>query len=361
MIVRRALSVSETQVSSAQPFAELIADWQEQHGRHDLPWQLERTAYRVWLSEIMLQQTQVATVIPYFERFLARFPDVPSLAAAPLESVLALWAGLGYYARARNLHACARLVVENYQGQFPTSVDELCALPGIGRSTAGAIVALAFGQRAPILDGNVRRVLSRYLAIEGLIDDPAVVRDLWAQAERLLPDEPRIIPYTQGLMDLGATVCTRAKPRCDTCPLQLHCAAHQRSLTSVIPARRSRRSPPLRETCMLLAVDGQRIFFERRPAAGLWGGLLSLPEAATEDWDVRLNQLGLRPLAAPSLRAEFVHSFTHFRLRIRALHVPVEPVALAAEGLGSWFSAEEALALGVPAPIARILREPPAT
>lgn len=357
MIVRRALSVPETQVSSAETLAELIVGWQRQHGRHDLPWQLERSAYRVWLSEIMLQQTQVTTVIPYFERFLARFPDVDSLAAAPLESVLALWAGLGYYARARNLHACARLIVDEHGGQFPASVDALCSLPGIGRSTAGAIVALAFGRRAPILDGNVRRVLSRFFAIEGSMSDPRVLRALWSQAERLLPDDQEIVPYTQGLMDLGATVCTRGQPRCDACPLRSHCAAHRQGLTATIPAPRSRRELPLRETCLLLADDGQRMFFERRPAVGLWGGLLCPPEAANDRWAARLAQLGLRALAAPSLRAEFVHTFTHFRLRIRALHVRVESVALAAEGSARWLTGEEALVMGVPAPVARILRE----
>jgi A/G-specific adenine glycosylase len=357
MNVRRALSVPESDVSSVDPFAVLVVRWQRQHGRHDLPWQVDRSPYRVWLSEIMLQQTQVTTVIPYFERFVARFPDVGSLAAAPIEAVLALWAGLGYYARARNLHACTRQIIERFGGRFPETVADLSSLPGIGRSTAGAIAALAFGQRAPILDGNVKRVLSRQFAIDGPVDQPATQRALWARAERLLPGADDIRPYTQGLMDLGATVCTRAQPRCEACPVQAHCIARHEGLTAAIPARRLRKALPLRETCLLLADDGQRLLFERRPSAGLWGGLLSLPESDADGVADALRGLGLTPLGPPDCRVTFVHGFTHFRLRILALHVSVGPVEQAAEGGRLWLPAAEALALGVPAPVARILRD----
>jgi len=257
--------------------ADTLLAWFDTHGRHDLPWQHPRTPYRVWISEIMLQQTQVSTVVPYFERFLQRFPDVHSLAAAAQDDVLALWSGLGYYARARNLHRAAQHIVERHDGKFPTTLEAWLALPGIGRSTAGAILAQAFEQRQPILDGNVRRVLARYHAIDGWPGDRAVQDQLWKRAEAATPHR-RIADYTQAIMDLGATVCTRT-PRCNQCPLSTGCGAHRLGRTADFPGRRPRKTLPVRLTAMLVLRDENgRILLVRRPPTGIWGGLWSLPE-----------------------------------------------------------------------------------
>ena len=349
----RALSGPETEVSSAHEFAATVVRWQRAHGRHDLPWQLDRSAYRVWLSEIMLQQTQVATARPYFERFVARFPDLASLAAAPLESVIGLWAGLGYYARARNLHACARAVIA-LGGEFPQDVASLAALPGVGRSTAGAIAALAFGQRAAILDGNVKRLLSRYYAITAPVDEAATLRRLWACAEQLAPTDD-IGSYTQGLMDLGASLCTRQRPACHECPLRQSCAAFRKGLVSVIPARRPRKAAPRRECCFLLIDDGEAMLFERRPPSGIWGGLLSLPEAAPGQVDVALAALGLEATSAPQSLPAITHAFTHFSLLISPWLISVRPCGGVGESGRIWLRADEAVDLGVPAPVLRLL------
>ncbi|HVT35954.1 MAG TPA: A/G-specific adenine glycosylase, partial [Nevskiaceae bacterium] len=251
-------------------FSARLLAWFDQHGRHDLPWQHPREPYRVWLSEIMLQQTQVTTVMPYFERFLARFADVQALAAAPLDDVLALWSGLGYYARARNLHACAQTVVREHGGEFPRDIETMMALPGIGRSTAGAILAQAHGQRHAILDGNVRRVLSRHAAVPGWTGEPAVQKKLWAIAESLLP-QARLPDYTQALMDLGATVCTARKPACDACPVRADCAARTQQRVAEFPAAKPKRARPQRRSLMLLIENARgEILFERRAAAGIW-------------------------------------------------------------------------------------------
>ena len=285
-----------------------VVRWQRRHGRHDLPWQGTRSAYRIWLSEIMLQQTQVATVIPYYERFVARFPDVTALAAASLDEVMRYWAGLGYYARARNLHACARRVVDEHQGHFPEEAAALAQLPGIGRSTAAAIAAFTHGERNPILDGNVRRVLARVFAVSGPATREPALSQLWSLAGQVLeqaPDTLDMRAYTQGLMDLGALVCTRRRPDCAHCPLQAVCQAWHRGLQDTLP--QSTRRPPLpHQHCIqLIWQSGTGILLERRPESGIWGGLWSLPQL--EDHDALILALTRRGLHNNAARN------THYR------------------------------------------------
>ena len=307
---------------------ELLA-WFDRHGRHDLPWQRDPTPYRVWVSEIMLQQTRVAAVIPYFERFMARFPDVATLAAAGLDDVLARWSGLGYYARGRNLHAAARVVAEEHGGRFPDTLEGLVALPGIGRSTAGAILALAFGQRQPILDGNAKRVLARYHAVAGWPGEPAVEKRLWSFAERHTP-ERRVGDYTQAVMDLGATLCTRTKPVCLLCPVASGCRARAAGDPAGFPTPRPKRPYPTRETLLVVMRDPcGRVLVERRPPAGIWGGLWCFPEAsaahdprsAAESCARRHHLKPGRVRALPPVE----HGFTHFRLRATPVVVSVAP------------------------------------
>ncbi|MDA0190210.1 MAG: A/G-specific adenine glycosylase [Proteobacteria bacterium] len=346
-----------TRCTEITDFADRLIVWQRRHGRHDLPWQQTRDPYRIWLSEIMLQQTQVTTVIPYYARFLARFPDLAALAAAPLEAVLEHWAGLGYYARARNLHRCAQTLVATHGGRFPESPEAIAELPGIGRSTAAAIAAFAFGARAAILDGNVKRVLARHFGIERWPGETQTERALWTLAESLLPARD-IAAYTQGLMDLGATVCTRRRPRCDDCPLHAGCLARTQGRQEALPVSRPRKPLPLRRTGMFLLTDGERVLLERRPPSGIWGGLLSLPEAdsATPEAAQALARrhgcelLETRPL--PPLR----HTFTHFQLDIDALRCTVRrDGAPAADANAHWLPLATALAAGLPAPVGKLL------
>jgi A/G-specific adenine glycosylase len=333
------------------PFTEQLIAWQKVAGRHDLPWQKTRDAYRIWLSEIMLQQTQVSTVIPYYAHFLDSFPDVRALAAAPVEAVIAHWAGLGYYARARNLHRCAQQVVATYAGEFPDSVEALAALPGIGRSTAAAIAAFAFGRRAAILDGNVKRVLCRQFGVAGFPGSTAIDRSLWALAESLLPDND-IEVYTQGLMDLGATLCTRSRPRCADCPVAAGCVARRDGRQAELPTAKPRAKVPERQATFVLFTDGQRLLFERRPPSGLWGGLLVPPEGEPATLAARLGlQLGeVRDL--PPLR----HAFTHFRLTLAPVLCRVAAQSGAAESGLEWVDIEKAAGAGVPTPIRKLIR-----
>ncbi len=336
--------------------AALVA-WQAQYGRHDLPWQRERSAYRVWVSEIMLQQTQVATVTGYFERFMRRFPDLASLAAAPLDEVLHLWSGLGYYSRARNLHRAAQRVLSEHGGELPDDPDALAELPGIGRSTAAAIVALAYGRRACILDGNVKRVLVRYFAIDGPPGHSATERELWRRAEQCTPDTD-IGVYTQAIMDLGATLCTRREPRCTVCPLRQGCAALRAGRVQQLPAPRVRRARPTRRVVMLLAVDPQGcVLLQRRPPQGVWGGLWTPPQfehrdAATRYCATTLSAAQFDGAALPTLR----HAFTHFELEITPLRArcPRPSGVVDADGL-LWYNAREPAHIGLPAPIASLL------
>jgi A/G-specific adenine glycosylase len=337
-------------------FAERVVRWQASHGRHDLPWQRTRDAYRIWVSEIMLQQTQVATVLPYYARFLADFPDVRSLAAAPIERVLELWSGLGYYRRAHLMHACAVAVVERHGGEFPADVDALASLPGVGRSTASAIAAFAFGVRAAILEGNVRRVLARHCGVEGWPGEAKVQAKLWALAESRLPDRA-IEAYTQGTMDLGATVCTRGRPRCDACPVALDCVALASGRVDELPAPRPRRETPRRETRLLAIERAGEILFEKRPATGIWAGLWSLPEIAM-DADVVTAiraRFGVDAACCEAL-PPLTHAFTHFTLTMHPARVRVSDWPRRAESPGhAWLTREDAKRAALPAPIRRLL------
>jgi A/G-specific adenine glycosylase len=338
-------------------FAARVVAWQAAHGRHDLPWQSSRDPYRVWLAEVMLQQTQVGTAIPYYKRFCARFPDVASLAAASLADVLSLWAGLGYYARARNLHACAGQVMERFGGRFPSEAGVLVQLPGIGRSTASAIAAFCTGAREPILDGNVKRVLARHFAVPGDVTSASVVRLLWDTAAALLPASADMPAYTQGLMDLGATVCTRTAPKCAACPLARTCMARRSGRVGQFPAARRRRAAPLRRAWALLALHEGRVLLQRRAPAGVWGGLHSLPQFSSA---AALRRAAGGIDAAPKLRALPTrrHAFTHFVLALmpRRLDVRSPPPALQEDNL-VWLPLAGIESAPLPAPILALLRE----
>jgi A/G-specific adenine glycosylase len=327
-------------------FAAQLTRWQRRAGRHDLPWQQKDRAdpYRVWLSEIMLQQTQVATVIPYYQRFLARFPDLAGLAAAPAEEVMALWSGLGYYARARNLQRAAQVIVARHGGRFPRRIEDIAALPGIGRSTAAAVAVFAFGARAAILDGNVKRVLARAFGVAGFPGDKAVEARLWALAESLLPARG-IRAYTQGLMDLGATLCTRRKPRCGDCPVAAQCVARRENRIAELPAPRAKRAVPQRAVRVLVLRHRGRVLLQQRPPHGIWGGLLSLPELP----DGKLPRRYADAVPLPAVR----HAFTHFRLDILPLVAKVSRRDTAPGGI--WLGLKEIDAAPLPAPIRKIL------
>ncbi|WP_374599894.1 A/G-specific adenine glycosylase [Niveibacterium sp.] len=335
-------------------FADTLIAWQRAHGRHDLPWQASRDAYRVWLSEIMLQQTQVDTVIPYYQRFLARFPDLASLAAAPVDDVLALWSGLGYYARARNLHATAQQIARMHGGRFPQSASAIAELPGIGRSTAAAIAAFCFGERAAILDGNVKRVLARHFGIEGFPGVRAVEQSMWALAESLLPAQG-VDTYTQSLMDLGATVCTRSRPRCADCPVTGSCVARQQGRQAELPTPRPTRVVPERQSRVLIARNDGAVLLQKRPPQGIWGGLYALPEIPDElDAEAHALALGLRANGGATPLPPLRHAFTHFRLTL-------EPQLLDVSGEGfhdpawRWAAPHEWDSLGLPTPVRRLL------
>jgi A/G-specific adenine glycosylase len=360
--------------AGASTFSAALIDWQRRAGRHDLPWQRTRDPYRIWVSEIMLQQTQVSTVLGYYERFVSDFPDVAALAAAPLDSVLRHWSGLGYYSRARNLHACARAVIERHGGAFPQATDALEALPGIGRSTAAAIAAFAWGLRAPILDGNVKRVLCRVFAIEGFPGERAVEQRLWTIAARELPESGhgRMETYTQALMDLGATLCVRARPRCDACPVAARCEARAQGRVDVLPAARPARAVEVRTADWLLLRAGGAVLLERRPETGLWGGLWSLPELAAPERQAapeRLDaaaataraaaRLGL-PLQALRPVAEIRHAFTHFRLRARVWRADVAAGTPPPEG-HLWLELAGAQGAPLPRPVKTLLTGPAVT
>jgi A/G-specific adenine glycosylase len=336
-------------------FAATVIDWHAKHGRHDLPWQGRSDAYATWVSEVMLQQTQVATVIPYYVRFMARFADVAALAAATLDEVMKHWSGLGYYSRARCLHRAAQTVCERHGGAFPTRFDDVAALPGIGRSTAGAIMALAYGERYAILDGNVKRVLARVRGISGYPGDKGVADSLWNEAERLLPGEG-ISQYTQGLMDLGATVCLR-RPRCTDCPVSRQCVARREGTTATIPAPRPRKILPHRNTTMMVLEHRGNVLLEKRAPIGIWGGLWCLPELAAgidpklwceQQFGARVTQLQPMP--------EVQHGFTHFSLTIAPQRASVASVVTrAADASHDWLPLAEAKEAALPSPVRRIL------
>lgn len=339
-------------------FGQAVLAWFDRHGRTDLPWQHPITPYRVWVSEIMLQQTQVATVLGYFDRFMARFPKVSDLAVATEDEVLHLWTGLGYYSRARHLHRAARQIVEAYQGVFPDSVAALMTLPGVGRSTAGAIASIAFGIRAPILDGNVKRVLARYQALERPLVDAEAVRMLWSWAEHFTPNQ-RVNHYTQAMMDLGATVCTRARPQCGVCPLQTGCCAHRLGRVTDFPVPKPKKSLPQRRVVMPVFWDSAAgcVLLQRRPASGVWGNLWSLPERADADFSVLAHQHRLTLGAARPL-AEVRHRFSHFQLQIEPWLIEVSSTGLAiAEAGWLWYNLSRPPRLGLAAPIKTLLTQ----
>lgn len=339
------------------PFARALLNWYAAHGRKDLPWQRDRDPYRIWVSEVMLQQTQVATVIPYYERFITRFPSIAALAAAAEDTVLQHWTGLGYYARARNLHRAARLVVSQHGGVFPRELAAVQALPGIGESTAGAILAFAFDAPHAILDGNVKRVLARHFAVAGAPQTPAVLRRLWALAREHTPID-HTARYNQAIMDLGAMICTRA-PQCQRCPVAESCGALAQNAVRDYPAPRARRALPIRQVRMLLVQDASgAVLLHRRTASGIWGGLWSFPECAPEidpaafaSTTLGLN-LSLEP-SWPPLR----HTFTHFHLDILPQPARVIGATGVREPLPSamWYKLSQSLHGGVPAPVLNLL------
>jgi A/G-specific adenine glycosylase len=346
---------------SYQPseFSTRLLAWYAQHGRHHLPWQHDATPYRVWVSEVMLQQTQVATVIPYYERFMARFPSIESLASAPLDEVLHLWTGLGYYARARNLQACAKVLVTQHQGIFPRKIDELIALPGIGRSTAGAILALSAGQRHPILDGNVKRVLARVYGIEGDPGSAAVIAAMWTQSEVCTPTVG-VSAYTQAIMDLGATRCTRHRPACVVCPMNDQCMAACQGRQSELPGKKQKRFRPSREATLLIAEMTSHgscaVFVQQRPPSGLWGGLWSPPQFESEadalEWcrkELGGTQVDTR------LLAPIDHAFTHYHLRLKPVRVRCQPRLKIHDGSDQlWYPLDAPPRIGLPQPIRRL-------
>ena len=337
-------------------FATRLIEWQQRFGRGDLPWQGTREPYRVWLSEVMLQQTQVQTVIPYYQRFLARFPDVVALSKATLDEVLGLWSGLGYYARARSLHAAAR-VVAACGGYFPSSAEELARLPGVGRSTAAAIAVFAFGERAAILDGNVKRVLCRIFAVHGVPGQAAVDKRLWELAESLVP-EHSVEQYTQGLMDLGATLCVRSSPRCSQCPFTGFCEAERLGIHDRFPERARKPPLPERRTVMLVALHDGKVLLEKRPLTGVWGGLWSLPEYASFAAAARACAARAgTPAGPPRKLVPLAHRFTHFGLTIRPIVCRVaERVSVMEEPRLAWIDVEQAVAGSVPAPVRVLLK-----
>lgn len=334
-------------------FSTRVLTWYDRHGRKDLPWQTD-DPYRVWVSEVMLQQTQVATVIPYYERFIASFPDVGALADAAVDEVLSHWSGLGYYARARNLHAAAQQVRDQHAGVFPRDFEAVKALPGIGRSTAGAILALAFGERHAILDGNVKRVLARHEAVEGWPGRTAVAKRLWEIAERHTPSR-RLGAYTQAMMDLGATLCTRTRPACARCPVSEDCRAYADGNVEAYPGKKPKKERPLRQTTMVIAVDDDAVYLERRPAAGIWGGLWSFPEIGEADLDQWCRQrLGCVPGEAaswPTLR----HGFTHYDLDIRPVVVRFDNGSRAAADGACWYRLDDPAPGGIAAPVRKLI------
>ena len=338
-------------------FAAALLEWFDANGRRDLPWQVDPTPYRVWVSEIMLQQTQVGTAIPYYLRFMERFPEVGVLAEARLDEVLHLWSGLGYYARARNLHRAARAISRERGGRFPESLEDVMRLPGVGRSTAGAILALSRGQRHPILDGNVKRVLARCFGVMGYPGEPAVERALWSVADACTPGT-RVAEYTQGIMDLGATVCSRARPACLLCPVATDCVARSRGIQSDLPAPRPRARRPKRDAWVVVAMRGEhKVLLERRPPSGIWGGLWGLPEFPTREhadqWCREHLSAGASPVRGETVR----HAFSHFDFEMRPMvvHCMGRSINLRDDDRYRWYDVREPMKVGLPKPIATLI------
>ncbi|WP_065391127.1 A/G-specific adenine glycosylase [Photorhabdus namnaonensis] len=341
----------------AKQFSTVVLDWYHRYGRKTLPWQLEKTSYHVWLSEVMLQQTQVATVIPYFQRFISRFSDVTSLAAAPLDEVLHLWTGLGYYARARNLHKAAQQVVELHQGQFPTTFEDVVALPGVGRSTAGAILSLSQGKHFPILDGNVKRVLARCYAVEGWPGKKEVESSLWQISTNVTPAQ-EVEYFNQAMMDLGAMVCTRSKPKCEICPLNQGCIAYVNHSWTKYPGKKPKQSIPEKTAYFLLMQNNDAVWLEQRPPTGIWGGLFAFPQFESMDllngW---LEQSGISHSKHEQLTA-FRHTFSHFHLDIVPIKINILSFTTCMdENKGLWYNLQQPAAVGLAAPVEYLLQQ----
>ena len=341
-------------------FADKLLDWYEHHGRHDLPWQVRGDPYPVWISEIMLQQTQVTTVIPYYERFISQFPSLLDLAAANLDQVLYLWSGLGYYARARNLHKTARIIAEQYNGSFPEEIAELVALPGIGTSTAGAILAQSLGQRHPILDGNVKRVLARYYCIDGWPGHRETENRLWQLSDQNTPSE-KIAEYTQAIMDLGATICKRSNPDCPDCPIQSDCQALQYDKVNTYPHKRQKQTLPIKTATFLLLKNEQgEIYLIKIPPTGIWGGLWCLPELRRDlknKWDIKHLSANIHTDEATQV---IRHSFSHYHLDFTVIPATVEgdhSAGIMESTPTVWYNPAHPSQLGLAAPMKKIIPE----
>ncbi|CDG16838.1 A/G-specific adenine glycosylase [Xenorhabdus doucetiae] len=341
----------------AEQFSHAVLEWYHRYGRKTLPWQLEKTSYHVWLSEVMLQQTQVATVIPYFQKFISRFPDVTSLATAPLDEVLHLWTGLGYYARARNLHKAAQQVVTSHNGKFPTTFDDVVALPGVGRSTAGAILSLSQGKHFPILDGNVKRVLARCYAVDGWPGKKEVENQLWDISTRVTPKQG-VEYFNQAMMDLGAMVCTRSKPKCEICPLNAGCIAYANHSWANYPGKKPKQSIPEKTAYFLLMQHGDKVWLEQRPLSGIWGGLFAFPQfadqASLEQW---LKSSGITHSKLEQLTA-FRHTFSHFHLDIVPIRIDILSFdSCMDENKGLWYNLRQPATIGLAAPVEYLLQQ----
>ena len=332
-------------------FSNQLVSWYQQHGRKTLPWQLNKSPYKTWLSEVMLQQTQVATVIPYFERFINRFADINALAQAPLDEVLHLWTGLGYYARARNLHKAAQQMLLQHNGQFPASFEQVLALPGIGRSTAGAVLSLALGQHYPILDGNCKRVLARFAAIAGWPGEKKVEQQLWQLAEQLTP-QATVAEFNQAMMDLGATLCSRSKPRCAECPLKLKCKAALAGDQALYPGKKPKKTLPEKHSFWLLLQHNNQVLLTQRPASGLWGGLYGFLEFASASEREQYIALNALQYEHGTELAGFRHTFSHFHLWVQPLQLKLKqlPVAVQEQSAATWFTIDTIPPVGLSAP-----------
>ncbi|KKO44769.1 adenine glycosylase [Arsukibacterium ikkense] len=340
-------------------FSDQLLSWYQLHGRKTLPWQINKSPYKTWLSEVMLQQTQVATVIPYFEQFIQRFPDVKRLALAPLDEVLHLWTGLGYYARARNLHKAAQLIATEHDGQFPLEFEQVLALPGIGRSTAGAILSLASGQHYPILDGNCKRVLSRFAAIAGWPGNKAVEQQLWQLAEQITPGDGRVTAFNQAMMDLGATLCSRSKPRCVDCPLKLHCRAALAGEQTAYPGKKPAKTMPEKHSFWLMLQYHDQVLLQQRPASGLWGGLYGFVEFSSEQLRADYLQLNHLAVTRSQIQPAFRHTFSHFHLWIMPMLVQIDtkPGSVQEQTGAQWFTIAQLPQVGLSAPAKILLQQ----
>jgi len=332
-----------------EKFADKMLNFYDQQGRKDLPWQINKSGYSVWVSEIMLQQTQVKTVIPYYQKFMQRFPTLESLATAEMDQVLTLWAGLGYYSRARNLHACAKQLWHDFNGQFPRDLKQLMSLKGIGESTAGAILSLAFGKAEAILDGNVKRVLARYFLVQGWYGNSLVMKQLWHLSRQVTPKQ-RSGDFNQAMMDLGADICNPAQPRCPECPLKTDCQAFQQGKTAEFPHRKPKKITPHRSVKLLLIQKNQQIQLEKRPPSGIWGGLWSLPELEIGQ-NSQFQQVG-----------EFSHTFSHFKLKAsvqspaKKANKPTKSLLVAENPMLAWHNLDQLHKIALPTPIKAFLQ-----